>query len=161
MECARWSSASALRTEALSLELIASASRRPDVLEQGAPSWLPRALECVADQCGRDMSVADIAREAQVHPTHLARVFRAFLGCTPGDYLRARRLERAGSLLLDTSLPIARIALDCGFADQPQLTRAFTRTFGMPPDAFRRRKATTAMLHFDKTMSAYRATLGR
>ena len=70
---------------------------------------------------------------------HLARVFRLHLGCTPGDYLRRRRLARAAVLLRETARPLSDVALACGFADQSHLAHAFRRHAGVSPGAFRRR----------------------
>jgi AraC family transcriptional regulator len=44
---------------------------------------------------------------------------------------RARRLIAAGK-------PLAEIALSCGFADQSQLTRVFSRYVGLSPAVYRR-----------------------
>jgi AraC family transcriptional regulator len=154
MECGRWTTASELRLESLTLELLSACSEH-DRRERLQPSWLSRAIDFVSDTTRERLTVGVIARAVGVHPTHLARVFREFAGCTPGDLLRARRLDRAASLLLETKQPIARIALDCGFADQPQLTRAFRRNFGVPPAVFRAGSVRNrAMLRFDKTRAA-------
>jgi AraC-like DNA-binding protein len=42
------------------------------------------------------------------------------------------------TLVLDTSLPLAEIALACGYADQSAFTRAFGRATGLTPAAYRR-----------------------
>ncbi|MCA1731892.1 MAG: helix-turn-helix domain-containing protein, partial [Actinobacteria bacterium] len=44
---------------------------------------------------------------------------------------------RAKELLISTTLPLAEIALLCGFANQSHLTRHFKRLFGASPKAFR------------------------
>ena len=85
------------------------------------------------------MRVAEFARAAGVHPVHLARVFRQYLGCTPGDYLRRPRLERAAVLLRETPRPLSDVALSCGFADQSHLANAFKRHTGVTPGAYRSR----------------------
>jgi AraC family transcriptional regulator len=70
---------------------------------------------------------------------HLARVFRRHLGCTPGDYLRRRRLERAAVLLRETARPLSDVALHCGFADQSHFANAFKRHTGVTPGSYRDR----------------------
>jgi len=49
-----------------------------------APAWLGRAAEAVGD-LSRDAAtrIGDIARAADVHPVHLARMFRRHFGCGP------------------------------------------------------------------------------
>jgi carbonic anhydrase len=65
--------------------------REPDRGDAAAtpPRWLAVARELLDDHCGEAVRVAERARAAGVHPVHLARVFRRYLGCTPGDYLAA------------------------------------------------------------------------
>jgi AraC family transcriptional regulator len=48
-----------------------------------------------------------------------------------------KRVERAVSLLLNTSTPIADIALDCGFYDQSHLNRYTKRLLGVTPGQIR------------------------
>jgi len=46
-----------------------------------------------------------------------------------------RRVDRARALLLD-GVPPARVAVECGFHDQPHLTRHFRRQVGTTPAAY-------------------------
>ena len=127
-----------LHLESLCLELLGAFER--DVRSASRPPpWLITAREALHDRASRPITVAGVAREAGVHPVHLARTFRRFFGCTPGEYLRNRRIEQAALLARVTERPLAEIALDCGFFDQSHLTRAFARVFGVSPAAYRRR----------------------
>lgn len=121
--------------EAVCLELLAQAARRDPFGERTAPRWLATACELLREDA---TSVYAIAAECGVHPVHLARTFRRFLGCTPGAYLRRCRVERATQLLRRTRLPLAEIAMRSGFADQAHMSRAFRTALAMTPAAFRR-----------------------
>ncbi|QDE39930.1 helix-turn-helix domain-containing protein [Luteibacter pinisoli] len=72
------------------------------------------------------------------HPVHLARSFRLFHHCTPGDYLRRLRVERAAQLLRSTRRPLLEIALECGFAGAAQFSRSFRAVHAVTPTAWRR-----------------------
>jgi len=85
------------------------------------------------------LSVKDIAARVGVHPVHLARTFRAHMGCSPGDFLQDLRVQRAAMLLKNTNLGAAEIALATGFADQSHFTKQFRRAFTVPPGKYRRR----------------------
>jgi AraC family transcriptional regulator len=139
MECARWDNCSSLKAQSLYSELLASASRNADGAEQSWPNWLPAACELIQDCYAEDLGIRQVANAVGVHSTHLARVFRSCLGCTPGDLLRTRRLEKAAELLLLTDVSIAEIALESGHSDQAQLTKAFRRFYGLPPGSYRHR----------------------
>jgi AraC family transcriptional regulator len=141
MECARWDTSSSLKAESLYSELLAAASHRSTPVEQARPTWLRAAHELVQDCNAEDLTIRQVANAVGVHPTHLARVFRSFLGCTPGDLLRSRRLEKAAQLLLLTDVSIAEIALESGYSDQAQFTKSFRRMYGTPPGSYRRLSA--------------------
>jgi AraC family transcriptional regulator len=84
------------------------------------------------------MDLAAIAAEVDIHPVHMARVFRRHFGCSPGTYLRRLRVRQACRLLTETDRPLAHVALDLGYADQSHFTRTFKRSLGVPPGEYRR-----------------------
>lgn len=109
-----------------------------DEQAKAPPPWLKTALEMIRESDPADLTVAAVAAYAGVHPVHLARVFRDWLGCTPGEYLRGKRLERAASLLGRTALALAEVAAVSGYTDQAHLNRACRHGLGATPGAFRR-----------------------
>lgn len=125
--------------EGLGLELIGHlATIEERTASRFAPSWLLQAREMIEDCCERDVSIAELAVSSGVHPVYLARAHRRYFRCSPGEYLRRCRLLRVRGLLSGTDLPLAEIALQCGFSDQSQMTRSFTSSFGIPPGRYRR-----------------------
>lgn len=48
------------------------------------------------------------------------------------------RIRRAQSLIMETAIPLAEVALMTGFADQSHFTRRFHRHVGRTPAAFAR-----------------------
>jgi AraC family transcriptional regulator len=142
-ECARWNKSSSLKAESLYLELVSATLHRSAPAKRARPAWLRAAYELIQDCYEEDLRIRHVAKSVGVHPTHLARVFRSFLGCTPGDLLRARRLEKAAELLLSTDISIAEIALEGGYSDQAQFTKAFRQMYGTPPGSYRRLSART------------------
>lgn len=126
-----------LQLESLCTELLARTARKADMSLDMAPPWLRRARELLRDDCGRDLSLADIAGGAGVHPVHLTRVFRRHLRCTPGEYLRRCRLDRASALLSAGTGKLSEIAQACGYFDQAHFTHAFKQAYGVSPKAYR------------------------
>lgn len=136
-EAASWSGDSAPVSEALCWEMMGLiCTERCD--ERKRPAWLARACDHLRRNCGSTVDLRQMCREIGVHPVHLSRTFRKFLGCTPGEYLRARRLARAARLLTAGGVPIAEIATVSGFTDQSHLNRHFTRAYGVSPARYRR-----------------------
>lgn len=106
------------------------------------PRWFRRAKELLHEQFRENLRVRDLARDAGVHPVHLARVFRRIERQTPGDYLQRLRVRAACRLLRERELPLAFVAADCGFADQSHLTRVFRKLTGTTPARLRQAMTT-------------------
>ena len=130
---------SSLVLEGLGFELIGCSSGTEErTVSCVPPPWLMQAKEMVEDCACNDLYVGDLALAAGVHPVYLARAYRRYFGYSPGEHVRYCRLLRVQELLSKTHLPLAQIALQCGFSDQSQMTRSFSTYFGMPPAQYRR-----------------------
>lgn len=130
---------STLILEELAFELIGVLSGMEErTAARMPPRWLALAKEIVEDCDGSDLRIADLATAVAVHPVYLARAYRRHFGYSPGEHLRRSRLLRVQGLLTKTDLPLAEVALECGFSDQSQMTRSFSSYFGMPPARYRR-----------------------
>jgi AraC family transcriptional regulator len=86
----------------------------------------------------RDVSLESLAREWGYSPSHFHRLFAAAVGETPKEHVERLRLERAAYRLSVTRTSILDIALSVGFRNHETFTRAFRRTLGMTPTAWRR-----------------------
>ncbi|SMF32086.1 AraC-type DNA-binding protein [Tistlia consotensis] len=109
--------------------------------EAGAdePAALARAKAFVRGHFAEPITVEDMAGAARVSVATLHRLFRARGAGSPAKYLSAVRLARARALLAGGRLPIAEIALACGYSEQSALSRALRREHGLSPAACRRR----------------------
>lgn len=65
-------------------------------------------------------------------------MFRVSLGRAPHAWIAEQRLARARTLLRTTSLPLAQIAAQCGYANAAHLSHRFRDTQGATPGAYRR-----------------------
>jgi len=102
------------------------------------PRWLLQARDMVHARFREGIRLADIAREAGVHPSHLAHAFRTHFGVPVAAYARSLRLQWAIDKLADSTLAISDIAVSAGFSDQSHLTRECRRSLGVSPAEYRR-----------------------
>ena len=100
---------------------------------------LLRAKDLADARYGEPLTVEDLAHAARLSRAHFSREFRRAFGETPHAYLMTRRLERAAALLRSTDRSVAEVCLDVGLAGIGSFTSAFTRTYGVPPTAYRAR----------------------
>lgn len=129
--------ASTLAIEALLLELIAKAVRhRVENRSPDRPAWLSTVIEMLRDRYGEGLSLSQISREVGVHPVTIARLFRKTQHVSIGEFLRRQKVEFACRQLLNSDIPLSRIALEAGFCDQSHFARVFKRVTGMRPTQF-------------------------
>src|SRR5881398_1356528 len=98
---------------------------------------LLRAKDLADARYFEPLGVDDLARAAGLSRAHFSREFRRAFGESPHAYLLTRRLERAAALLRTTDRSIVDVCLSVGLRSVGSFTTSFTRTFGVPPQAYR------------------------
>ncbi|WP_164007277.1 helix-turn-helix domain-containing protein [Pyxidicoccus trucidator] len=127
-------------TRLRSLASVPASSRpRPNRARGGlSPAALRRVHLFAIAHLEGPLHLADLAARAQLSPYHFARAFKSSTGETPRAYVERLRVEKAEGLIRDTELPLADIALACGFSSQSRFTTAFRRATGFTPARYRR-----------------------
>jgi AraC family transcriptional regulator len=131
-------SSAALSLQGLLLQLIATVSRGIDTrADTGRSSLLDRLDQFLRVHFRSQLTLDEIAAAVGAPPARLSGMFRASYGRSIAEEQRRLRIEHACRRMLDPSLSLADIALECGFADQPHFSRAFRQIKGMPPARYR------------------------
>lgn len=110
-------------------------------LPAGTRSDIAELRRWVASHVTEDLSVGALARRLGVTPRHLARVFHADVGVTPGEFVERIRVEHARRLLERTDLTSERIAAESGLGSVETLHRVFRVRMGTTPREYRQRFA--------------------
>ena len=98
---------------------------------------LLRAKDLADARYASPLGVDDMAAAAGLSRAHFSREFRRAFGVSPHAYLLTRRLERAATLLRTTDRSVAEVCFDVGLRSLGSFTTTFTRTYGVPPAAYR------------------------
>ena len=86
-------------------------------------------------------TVAQVAREVGMSPTHLSRTFKRLFGVTFPQYTAIAQVNGARRLLTQTDLPVAEVSSTCGFQTIRSFNRQFREIAGMTPTEYREREA--------------------
>lgn len=112
--------------------------------DPGAGPLDPRVLAAMEDMAGRlaqPITVTDLARRAGLSPSRFGHLFTEQVGISPMRYLERQRMRLAEQLLDLTPRTVSEIARTVGFEDPLYFSSRFRAYAGMPPTAYRRRKA--------------------
>ncbi len=138
-EFKNWQACSSeLVAEGITLEMLGHSARKNAEAEKTPPKWLDLVIEKLNGEFTETPSTEELALTADVHPVHLATVFRKFQNQTIGEYVQNLRIKYASELLLKPDIPLSEIALAAGFSDQSHFTRIFKRHTGITPGEFRK-----------------------
>jgi transcriptional regulator GlxA family with amidase domain len=86
------------------------------------------------------LAIQELCRILDISSRSLERKFSRQTGMTPNSYYRELRLNRASTLLLNTSLSIREVGLACGFASG--FAPLYKSVFGRTPAETRRQQRT-------------------
>ncbi|ABE36965.1 helix-turn-helix domain protein [Paraburkholderia xenovorans LB400] len=95
-----------------------------------------RWLEANVD---RAISIDDAAQVASMSERNFLRRFKSEIGMTPSDYLLRARLHMSCRMLVESNLPVDKIARRCGIGSGGQLSKLFRKYLATTPTDYRMR----------------------
>ncbi|MBV4356003.1 chromate resistance protein ChrB domain-containing protein [Pinibacter aurantiacus] len=105
------------------------------------PDWVAELKAIIQDQIDTQFSfdLKKISTELALNPSYLSREFsKYFEDLNFGEYIRKIRIEKAISLIENSSYSLTEIAYLTGFSDQSHFTRIFRQHTGKNPSLFRK-----------------------
>lgn len=118
-------------------------------LPRGQSGWLAglrdpqigKALAALHDRPAHAWTLNELAREVGLSRAALAARFVQLVGHPPMLYLSLWRMQIAARLLADSSMKVAAVGREIGYASEAAFSRAFKKAVGMSPAAWRRNAA--------------------
>jgi AraC-like DNA-binding protein len=115
-------------------------------LTPGQRGWLAglndvhvgRALRLMHANPAHNWTVSELARDVATSRSALAERFTQLIGDSPMRYLAGWRVQLAKRMLREGDCSIAEIASRVGYESEAAFNRAFKRSAGTPPAAWRR-----------------------
>jgi AraC family transcriptional regulator len=104
----------------------------------GLASWRLRLIDERVVQLQPAPTLSELANLCQISVRQLQRSFRTSRGCSIGEYVATRRIEKA-KRLLERDESVKAIAYAMGFGSPASFVYAFRRATGETPGSYRRR----------------------
>ena len=100
---------------------------------------LKRVLNFIRENFATELTLDDMAREADLSTKYFCSFFKTMTGTTPMKYLLTYRIERAARKLLGSDDSITQIAYDCGFNDLSYFIKTFKDIKKITPKNYRKK----------------------
>lgn len=136
-------------TAAAICQLAIVASLRDGSERQRLPYMLPLGIdnpnlrvlvEVMEENVADPIPLTLVAARGGISRRQMERYFRDTFNCSPGKYYMRLRIERARSLLRQTTMPVVEIAIACGFVSASHFSKMYRSLEGTSPHGSRARR---------------------
>ncbi|HEY1357720.1 MAG TPA: helix-turn-helix transcriptional regulator [Thermoleophilaceae bacterium] len=111
--------------------------RRRTSTEAARVALFREATALIEADLARPITLDELAEGVNASPRALRRAFVEIAGTTFSAYVREVRMARAARLLTGSARSVHEIAASVGYGQPSQFTKAFRRSFGVTPTAYR------------------------
>lgn len=97
-------------------------------------------IDYVDKHCFGKLTLSEIAANTFYNPAYLSRIFKKYCNQNIWEYIRKKRIEEAGRLLLETECSIEDIMNEVGYSDKKNFYKYFKDIFRVTPAEYRKSK---------------------
>ncbi len=109
-----------------------------NMLKPNINSTLEKAIDFIEKNIDKDLSIQNISNSIHISQSVLYRHFRSYYGCTVGEYINTRRVEKSIELMKNMDLSIEEISQSVGFTSATYYGRVFKSKKGITPLKYRK-----------------------
>ncbi len=101
-------------------------------------STIEKAVEFLNVNYKESLTLEKLSNKFGYTPNYFVKKFKSATGFTPINYLTEKKIEEAKKLLEFTDLSVLSVMKEVGFIDASHFSKAFKKTYGYSPRAFRK-----------------------
>ena len=96
-------------------------------------------LAYIDEHFDEKITLQDLANLAGLTPNYFCTLFKKICGFTPWNYINARRIDKAVTMILQEGIKInlITVATECGFNNTANFNKCFRKITGMTPSEYR------------------------
>lgn len=127
---------------------IASPTKLADI----TPQAVKDSIHFIDENLSSPLSIQDIADHLNLSRSRFCHLFKDFTGTSPWNYIIARRIQHACTLL-QKGMSITDVCFECGFNDYAHFVKSFTKLVGISPGKYAKTLPVNA--HTSESSHAY------
>lgn len=98
---------------------------------------MQKAIKYIDGNFKEEINLSELSRQAYMSQSYFFKIFRIMTGYSVKEYIRTYRLNLASLDLIYSDKRIIDIAFEYGFNSQQTFTKAFSKYYGISPNAYR------------------------
>lgn len=100
---------------------------------------IKQSIRYIQNNMASKLSIDEIASHVGLSTSYFMKMFKQNTKMTCVEYIKSLRLDKATSLLLETSDNILEIAQNCGYSNLSLFNRDFKKAFELTPSQYRKK----------------------
>lgn len=121
----------------IALEYLAKCQTQNEMLGERSQTYAEQASEIIRECYADDLSLQSVARQINVNPSYLSRVFKQETGANFISFLTMVRIEKAKHLLKVKYLKVYEVADRVGYPNTAYFSKLFRKITGCSPEEYR------------------------
>lgn len=97
-----------------------------------------KAIGYMTRNISEKITLETLSKYVNVSNAYFSKMFKEVTGQSPIEFLNYLRIKKAKVMLIDESLSITDIALECGFKSSAYFSTCFTEKYKITPSAYRK-----------------------
>jgi len=99
---------------------------------------IQRVLVYIEKHRDEKMTLEQLSKVARISQFHFHRIFTSYMGISPGQYIKVKRLEHGVKELSHSKKKTIDVAMSVGYESHASFNKAFKKEVGMSPTDFRK-----------------------